>query len=1255
MSSTTQSAAEPVSTALLRIAQEMEVAGDGQHAARLREVGGKLAAQQLTLAFCGHFSAGKSTLINRLCGAQLLPSSPIPTSANVVSIADGEPCARIERMSGGERSFIETKPEELEAYCVNGEDFASVAITYPIPRLGGHTVLLDTPGIDSTDDAHRMATESALHLADVVFYVMDYNHVQSEINFAFAKQLKDWGKPLYLIVNQIDKHREQELPFAAYQRSVEEAFAGWHLEPAGILYLSMRQPEHPYQQYEALETLLAELAELRRELSAVSVAASARHLLEAHARWQAERQEPAREALIARGGGESALAEVRGELARLAAAERARQEAPDRLRVSLRQEVQSLLDNANLMPAATRDLAHAYLESRKPGFRMGLLFAGAKTAAEQERRREVLYEELMGSVRSGIEWHLLDLFRKAAARLGWQDEELESRLTAELTGLLDTALLEEQIAPGAAFSNEATMNYCQSLAAAIKGRYRKQAAEWTEALAQRAATAGGAEAAEREARLGELAQQAEALSELEELDREAAEHRSKLAALLPAAPPAPTLPQPQAPVAAGVAQLDDGTAPAGIPGAVLSAGQRAASRAGADATGSSSPDGAVVLPGGASGQQAATAGAAGHAGSLAGAAVLGPQRLAAERLRRAAELLDPTAALAAAAAAMRGKAERLQRNRFTIALFGAFSAGKSSFANALIGESVLPVSPNPTTAAINRIVPPSAEHPHGTARIVMKSPEAMLDDLQYSLRLLGEEIDGLSAAQLMERVERLTPESLHPGGRPHYSFLKAAASGWSELESQLGSELIVDTDGYRRYVAEESRSCFVREIELFYDCPLTAQGIVLVDTPGADSVNARHTGVAFNYIKNADAILFVTYYNHAFSQADRQFLLQLGRVKDQFELDKMFFIVNAADLAADEAELAGVVGHVERNLLQHGIRFPRLHPLASLAALDAKQRRDEAALAASGIQAFEEAFLQFTASELGQLAVDSATEEIARSAKTIRSWLQSARSDEQSRQAQREQLGVELQEALAEVAAFRDKLSFEPIRQELEELLHYVLQRIQFRFGEHYNLAFNPSSLQEDGRDLRKMLWTSWLELQRLVQSELSEELLATTLRMEGVLKRQVGERYLSAAEQLSERLDGFAAAAFEAPELAQPELPAPWESDAVERKLLWSRFKSARHFFEGDGKTQLREELVQLLASPLQQYAASTAAAWLQHYEAAWRQLAERTEERLRAEVQSYGDSTLASLTDVADPAELERLLAQLEAIVAESRQQSA
>ncbi len=35
---------------------------------------------------------------------------------------------------------------------------------------------------------------------------------------------------------------------------------------------------------------------------------------------------------------------------------------------------------------------------------------------------------------------------------------------------------------------------------------------------------------------------------------------------------------------------------------------------------------------------------------------------------------------------------RVETKQFTVALFGAFSAGKSSFANALLGEKVLPVS-----------------------------------------------------------------------------------------------------------------------------------------------------------------------------------------------------------------------------------------------------------------------------------------------------------------------------------------------------------------------------------------------------------------------------------------------------------------------------------------------------------------------------------------------------------------------------------
>ena len=70
---------------------------------------------------------------------------------------------------------------------------------------------------------------------------------------------------------------------------------------------------------------------------------------------------------------------------------------------------------------------------------------------------------------------------------------------------------------------------------------------------------------------------------------------------------------------------------------------------------------------------------------------------------------------------LKQKAERLENQSFTVALFGAFSAGKSSFANALLGERLLPVSPNPTTAAINKIMPIDSEHPHGTVLVKLKS------------------------------------------------------------------------------------------------------------------------------------------------------------------------------------------------------------------------------------------------------------------------------------------------------------------------------------------------------------------------------------------------------------------------------------------------------------------------------------------------------------------------------------------------------
>ncbi|MDB5084587.1 MAG: hypothetical protein JWN30_1473, partial [Bacilli bacterium] len=231
---------------------------------RLAEQAAELAVKadsgNLYTAFCGHFSAGKSTLVNALLGADVLPASPIPTTANVVEVRTGNPQALVTMASGEQIQFpLEDHLESVKRYCVEEANVKRVSIDYPSAFLPPKVVLLDTPGIDSTDAVHQVATESVLFLSDLVFYMMDYNHVQSELNFLFAKELQNRGKKFYLVVNQIDKHMDFELDFDSYQQSVEDAFAGWNVTPQAIFYTSMQEPNHPNNQFEELKTTLQTL------------------------------------------------------------------------------------------------------------------------------------------------------------------------------------------------------------------------------------------------------------------------------------------------------------------------------------------------------------------------------------------------------------------------------------------------------------------------------------------------------------------------------------------------------------------------------------------------------------------------------------------------------------------------------------------------------------------------------------------------------------------------------------------------------------------------------------------------------------------------------------------------------------------------------------------------------------------------------------------------------------------------------------
>jgi GTPase Era involved in 16S rRNA processing len=1142
---------------LHHIQKAIQEAGDLNNADKMQELLDKMSSNRMNIAFCGHFSAGKSTIINQLCGYPLLPSSPIPTSANIVSIRNGASGARVTHMISGEEERVEL--DALEAYAVNGTDIERVEITYPLPFLGEHTALLDTPGIDSTDHAHQQSTESALHLADVVFYIMDYNHVQSEINLAFTKKMKEWGKPLYLIVNMIDKHKEHELPFTVYQEGTLQAFRSWGIEPDGILYVTMKQQDHPLNEWKKLRFLLRALMERGEELRLYSVDASARYLIGEHGKWLAEQNEPIkaelREAMGSAAETEALRHEaeaVRLELDRL-------DSRSEELVASQRKQISSIIDNANITPALTRDRAEAYLQSRKPGFKTGLFARAAQTAAEIEKRLLAFQLDLAEQVEAQLDWHLRDALSKASDTYGLQSKPLAAEIEA-LHADVTPQWLTEQVNPGAVFGGEYTINYTKQVAAEVKQLYRKRAFAVIDLLAAVCREQSTQAAGQLAEQLAALEGQLSAYRQLQRLElEEAAAQQELLQSASWRKPLPPALPDLQR----FAAIEDPAAAPLGGELYVSSTAKILAAAASA-ASGTAAQPAVAAL-----GASVFTDGE--HGGRM--------ERKAAALLA-ASSLIEAQPAMGSIARSMRGKAERLRKRTFTIALFGAFSAGKSSFANALMGERILPVSPNPTTAAINRIVPPQEDWPHGTARVKMKTADVILQDVIYSLDLLGVTVRDMPSA--LDRIRELSPSQITVKGKPHYSFLRAVEKGWNEASPNIGQDLRITKEQFPEYVADESKSCFVERIELFYSNPLTDLGIILVDTPGADSINARHTGVAFNYIKNADAILFVTYYNHAFSGADREFLLQLGRVKDSFEMDKMFFIVNASDLASTQEELGGVIKHVANNLLQHGIRNPRIYPISSYLAAEGKINGNEEQIQQSGIRPFESDFVRFTYDELSEIAIHAANMELSRAIHIMSQWIQSTQEGEDQRNHRMTQLKLAERQAHQYLEDFDVLPEIKEMTKEIQELLYYVKQRTMFRFGELYKLAFNPSSFREAAQDVKQALITAWKELQSMINYDLSQEVLATTLRVENRINQLAAKRCKEWEEQISKWIEGYESSAYESHPFVTPEVIAGVDVPEVSSKLMMGFFKNTKHFFEGEGKDQLRSELESRINGPV-------------------------------------------------------------------------
>ncbi|MFP3471160.1 hypothetical protein R0J90_14055, partial [Micrococcus sp. SIMBA_144] len=104
------------------------------------------------------------------------------------------------------------------------------------------------------------------------------------------------------------------------------------------------------------------------------------------------------------------------------------------------------------------------------------------------------------------------------------------------------------------------------------------------------------------------------------------------------------------------------------------------------------------------------------------------------------------------------------------------------------------------------------------------------------------------------------------------------------------------------------------------------------------------------------------------------------------------------DLASDEEEKNEVIDYVEGQLMQYGIRFPRIFGVSSLQALKETDSHK------SGIAEFKEEFHTFIQNDLVSMSIDSALGEWDRGLQRFSQYLHSASSDKTYKQARKKEL-----------------------------------------------------------------------------------------------------------------------------------------------------------------------------------------------------------------------------------------------------------